>query len=267
MCITAFPMLARILHEKRLSGTMMGTVAIGAGAMDDAAAWAMLALVLASFEGHWQNALGTIGLGLAYVGIVLWGIRPLLVRFENAMLKREDGSLSDTGMVLCLALMALGAFCTDRIGLHAVFGAFLMGAAVPKGEVARGLIQRVEPLTVALLLPLFFTFSGLNTRITLLDTPSLWLACGAIVVAAILGKGVACWAAARASGLSARESLGVGVLMNARGLMELIIINIGLQRGLISEGLFAALVIMAVFTTLMASPLFDHLVDTHAKAA
>jgi Kef-type K+ transport system membrane component KefB len=267
MCITAFPMLARILHEKRLSGTMMGTVAIGAGAMDDAAAWAMLALVLASFEGHWQNALGTIGLGLAYVGIVLWGIRPLLARFENAMLKREDGSLSDTGMVLCLALMALGAFCTDRIGLHAVFGAFLMGAAVPKGEVARGLIQRVEPLTVALLLPLFFTFSGLNTRITLLDTPSLWLACGAIVVAAILGKGVACWAAARASGLSARESLGVGVLMNARGLMELIIINIGLQRGLISEGLFAALVIMAVFTTLMASPLFDHLVDTHAKAA
>jgi Kef-type K+ transport system membrane component KefB len=156
--------------------------------------------------------------------------------------------------------MALGAWFTDLIGLHAVFGAFVMGAAMPRGVIARDLIGRIQPLTVALLLPLFFTYSGLNTKIGLLNTGFLWLMCAAILVAAVLGKGVACWLAARATGISNREALGIGTLMNARGLMELIIINIGLQRGIISEGLFATLVIMAVVTTLMASPIFDRLV-------
>jgi Kef-type K+ transport system membrane component KefB len=267
MCITAFPMLARILHEKKLSGTMMGTVAIGAGALDDAAAWALLALVLASFEGHWHTALGNIGLGLAYVVLVTALLRPLLARFQRRFLDPASGELSDTGLALSLCLMTLGAFFTDRIGLHAVFGAFLMGTAMPKGAVAGGLARKMEPLTVALLLPLFFTFSGLNTRIALLNAPALWLACAAILVAAVLGKGVACWLAARTAGLTQREALGVGVLMNARGLMELIIINIGLQRGVISEGLFAALVLMAVLTTLMASPLFDYLVEGRTREA
>jgi Kef-type K+ transport system membrane component KefB len=113
---------------------------------------------------------------------------------------------------------------------------------------------------VALLLPLFFTYSGLNTKIGLLNSPFLWLMCGAVLFAAVLGKGVACWLAARATGIANREALGIGTLMNARGLMELIIINIGLQRGIISEGLFATLVIMAVITTLMASPIFELLV-------
>jgi len=159
--------------------------------------------------------------------------------------------------------MALGAWFTDLIGLHAVFGAFLMGAAMPRGLVARELIARVQPLTVALLLPLFFTYSGLNTQIGLLDSGYLWAMTGLVMVAAIGGKGVACWLAARATGLSNREALGIGTLMNARGLMELIIINIGLQRGIISPALFATLVIMAVVTTLMASPIFDWLVGRH----
>ena len=158
--------------------------------------------------------------------------------------------------------MALGAAFTDLIGLHAVFGAFVMGAAMPRGIVVRDLIARVEPLTVALLLPLFFTYSGLNTKIGLLDSTFLWLMCGAVLAAAIFGKGVACWLAARLTGISSREALGIGTLMNARGLMELIIINIGLQRGIISPALFATLVIMAVVTTLMASPIFDRLVGT-----
>ena len=131
---------------------------------------------------------------------------------------------------------------------------------MPRGIVSRDLIGRIQPLTVALLLPLFFTYSGLNTKIGLLNTGFLWMICGAVLVAAVLGKGVACWLAARASGISNREAMGIGVLMNARGLMELIIINIGLQKGIISEGLFAAFVIMAVVTTLMASPIFDRLV-------
>ena len=133
---------------------------------------------------------------------------------------------------------------------------------MPRGVVARDLIARIQPLTVALLLPLFFTYSGLNTKIGLLNSGFLWLMCLAVLAAAVLGKGVACWLAARWTGISNREALGIGTLMNARGLMELIIINIGLQRGVISEGLFATLVIMAVVTTLMASPIFERLVGT-----
>ena len=259
MCITAFPMLARIIHFKKLNGTTMGTVAIGAGAIDDAAAWCLLAVVLASFDNNWSHALWNIGGGAAYVFVTLGFLRPLAKRCERFFL--HENQLSEAGLVVSLALMSLGAWLTDKVGLHAVFGAFVMGAAMPRGVVTRDLIARIQPLTVALLLPLFFTYSGLNTKIGLLNTGFLWLMCGAVLAAAILGKGVACWLAARATGLQNRDALGIGVLMNARGLMELIIINIGLQRGVITEGLFATLVIMAVVTTLMASPIFERLVN------
>ena len=260
MCITAFPMLARIIHFKKLSGTTMGTVALGAGALDDATAWCLLAVVLASFDDNWSHAWLNIGGGAGFAVVALFLVKPLLARLHGWLVK--DGALSEAGLVIGLAMMALGAWFTDLIGLHAVFGAFVMGAAMPRGAMARDLIGRIQPLTVALLLPLFFTYSGLNTKIALLNTGFLWLMCGAVLVAAVLGKGVACWLAARATGISNREALGIGVLMNARGLMELIFINIGLQRGIISEGLFATLVIMAVVTTLMASPIFERLVGT-----
>jgi len=264
MCITAFPMLARILHFKRLTGTTMGTVAIGAGAINDAAAWGLLAIVLASFDGNFAGAAWNIGGGVGFVAVVLLVARPLLARWARGIEAR--GELSDGAFVVCLALMALAAGFTDWIGLHAVFGAFVMGIAMPRGLVAKALIGRIQPLTVALLLPLFFTYSGLNTQIGLLDSAYLWGMTGLILVAAIGGKGVACWLAARATGLSNREALGIGTLMNARGLMELIIINIGLQRGIITPALFATLVIMAVVTTLMASPLFELLVGRHRPA-
>ncbi|MDP9185886.1 MAG: cation:proton antiporter, partial [Verrucomicrobiota bacterium] len=237
MCITAFPMLARIIHFKRLTGTTMGTVALGAGAIDDATAWCLLAVVLASFEHNWSHALVNISGGIGYVAFALLIVRPMLVRAKAWLV--EDGALTEAGLVVGLVLMALGAWFTDLIGLHAVFGAFVMGAAMPRGVVARDIVARIQPLTVALLLPLFFTYSGLNTKISLLNTGFLWLMCGAILFAAVVGKGVACWVAARATGIANREALGIGTLMNARGLMELIIINIGLQRGIISEGLFA----------------------------
>lgn len=265
MCITAFPMLARIIHFKGLTGTTMGTVALGAGALDDAAAWCLLAIVLASFDGVLAQAMTNIASGLGYVAAALWVIRPLLARWARGVEAR--GELAEREFVLLLALMAFGAWFTDLIGLHAVFGAFVMGIAMPRGLVTKELIARIQPLTVALLLPLFFTFSGLNTQIGLLDSAYLWGMTGLILVAAIGGKGVACWLAARATGLSNRESLGIGTLMNARGLMELIIINIGLQRGIISPALFATLVIMAVVTTLMASPLFELLVGRHRPPA
>jgi len=264
MCITAFPMLARIIHFKGLAGTTMGTVALGAGALDDAAAWCLLAVVLASFDDNVSLAIRNIAGGVGYVASTLLVIKPLLARWAKRIEMR--GKLSDNEFVICLVLMSLGAWFTDLIGLHAVFGAFIMGIAMPRGLVVKSLIERIQPLTVALLLPLFFTFSGLNTQIALLDSAYLWAMTGLILFAAIAGKGVACWLAARATGISNREALGIGTLMNARGLMELIIINIGLQRGIISPALFATLVIMAVVTTLMASPIFELLVGRHRVA-
>lgn len=260
MCITAFPMLARIIHFKGLAGTTMGTVAIGAGAIDDAAAWGMLALVLASFNGDMSHAVLSIGGGIGYVLIAHLIIRPVLTRYAAGIETR--GKVTDGEYAFFLSLMCLGAWWTDYIELHAVFGAFIMGSAMPRGIVNRTIIERTQPLAVALILPLFFTFSGLNTRLGLLNSGWLWLLAGAVLAAAILGKGVACWGAARASGISNREAMGIGVLMNARGLMELIIINIGLQKGIISSEIFAMLAIMAVITTLMASPIFERLVGT-----
>lgn len=260
MCITAFPMLARIIHFKGLAGTTMGTVAIGAGAIDDAMAWILLAVVLASFEGNAANALYNIGGAIGYVVVTLVIIRPLLSRISGLMVK--DGKLTEGGLVIGIAMMSLGAWFTDKIGLHAVFGAFIMGAAMPRGIMVRDLMARIQPLAVALLLPLFFTYSGLNTKIGLINSWFLWGMCAAVLAAAVLGKWAACTLAARATGISSREAMGIGILMNARGLMELIIINIGLQRGIISEGLFATLVIMAIVTTLMASPIFEYFVGS-----
>jgi Kef-type K+ transport system membrane component KefB len=235
----------------------MGTVAIGAGAIDDAMAWMLLAIVLAGFKGDASHALVNIGGAAAYVALTLLVIRPILAKWASRIEAR--GVVSDGEYAFLLSLMCLGAWWTDYIELHAVFGAFVMGAAMPRGLISRTLIERTQPLAVALLLPLFFTFSGLNTRIGSLNTAVLWLMCAAVLAAAIAGKGLACWAAARAAGVPNREALGIGVLMNARGLMELIIINIGLQNGIISQELFAILTIMAVITTLMASPIFDRL--------
>jgi Kef-type K+ transport system membrane component KefB len=183
-------------------------------------------------------------------------LKPTLHYVKKLFLDKNQ-TLSDTGLMISLALMALGACITDYIGLHAVFGAFMIGSIIPRGTITTEIVSRIQPLTVGLLLPLFFTYSGLNTKIGLLNTPYLWMVCGVVFITAVLGKGVACYGAARFSGLSQREAIGIGALMNSRGLMELIIINIGLQRGIITEELFATLVIMAVITTLMASPIFD----------
>ncbi len=266
MCITAFPMLARIIHHKGLTGTLMGTVALGAGAIDDAAAWCLLAIVLASFDGNLMQAIWAVG-GAACFGVVaLLVVRPILSRLQNRLVDNH-GELSETGFSVGLCCLALSAWFTDLIHLHAVFGAFVIGAAMPRGAISKGLSDRIQPLAVSLLLPLFFTYSGLNTKIGLLNSWQLWGICGLVLLAAVIGKGVACTVAARLSGLNMNESIGIGTLMNSRGLMELIIINIGLQRGIISEGLFACLVVMAIVTTLIASPIFDLVVTDETKAS
>jgi Kef-type K+ transport system membrane component KefB len=258
LCITAFPMLARIIHFKGLSGTRMGTVAIGAGAIDDATAWCLLALVLASFDNNISIALVNILGAVLFLLFVTYMLKPM-IRMVSVYFIKED-TLTENGLVLAIGLMSLGAWFTDLIGLHAVFGAFIIGTAIPRGVFARDLIKKFEPLSVTLLLPLFFTYSGLNTKIGLINSLELWAWSGVILIAAVLGKGVACSFAARLTGVPIREALGIGALMNARGLMELIIINIGLQRGVISGELFSMLVIMAIVTTLMASPIFDRVI-------
>jgi Kef-type K+ transport system membrane component KefB len=254
MSITAFPMLARIIVERGLAGTSLGVLALSAGAADDAAAWCILALVIASFEGDPWIALKAIIGGIFYGLIVIKLLLPYLKQRESLLIVklRSEGSL----LAFALVLLALGAWFTDIVGIYAVFGAFLLGIAIPRRRMARRIRRHIEPLTTVLLLPLFFIYSGLNTKLALLLTPStLFYALIAISLACI-GKGVACAIGARWSGLSPRESCMVGALMNARGLMELILLNIGLERGLITPTLFAMMVMMAIVTTLLASPVF-----------
>ena len=178
------------------------------------------------------------------------------LRWLGTVAEREQG-VRPALLTTVLALVMLGAWFTDRIGIYAVFGAFIMGAAMPRGRFAHEVQRQIEPLTTSFLLPLFFVYSGLHTRITLLDTPWLWLVALVVLLLACLGKGIACWAAARLSGEDNRSAMAIGALMNARGLMELIILNIGLERGIITPLLFAVMVVMAIATTLMATPIFE----------
>ena len=265
MSITAFPMLARIIYERGLSGTSLGTLALAAGSIDDGAAWCVLALVLASFSGDPMIAVLAIGGGTLYAISTLTIGQRLLQRL-GASAEREKG-VSPTLLTITLALVMLGAWFTDRIGIYAVFGAFIMGAAMPRGRFAQEVQRQIEPLTTTFLLPLFFVYSGLNTRIALVDSLWLWGIALVVLLAACLGKGVACWAAARFSGEDNRSALAIGTLMNARGLMELIILNIGLERGMITPLLFTVMVIMAIVTTLMASPIFEWVYQRPAASA
>jgi len=160
-------------------------------------------------------------------------------------------------LAVTLMLFMLGAWITDGIGIHAVFGGFLLGAAMPRGLFARELQRQVEPFAVVFLLPMFFTFSGLNTRLDMVNSGQMLVIAVVVLLAACIGKGAACWAAARLNGEDQATALAVGTLMNSRGLMELIILNIGFQRGIIQPALFAIMVLMAIVTTLMASPVFE----------
>jgi Kef-type K+ transport system membrane component KefB len=254
MAITAFPMLARIIVEQGLSKTSMGTLVLAAGSIDDAVAWCVLAVVLASFKNDPMIAVIAIGGGLAFAIFTLTIVRRLLVPL-GARVEREQTMTQDVFLVVLLLAM-LGAWFTDIIQIYAVFGAFIMGAAMPRGRFTTEIHQRLHPLTVTFLLPVFFVYSGLNTKISLVNTVELWLITLAVLLVAITGKGVACYGAARLGGESHRDAMAIGTLMNARGLMELIILNIGLQRGIIAPTLFTIMVIMAIVTTLMATPVF-----------
>lgn len=265
MSITAFPMLARIIYERGLTGTSLGSLALAAGAINDAAAWCILAVVLATFGGGPEVAYKAIGGGIAY-GVLVLTVGRLLLKPLGTATERA-GKLSPTLLAITLMLFMLAAWITDGIGLHAVFGGFLLGIAMPRGLFARELQRQIEPFAVVFLLPMFFTFSGLRTRLDMVDNPGMLGIALAVLAAACLGKGGACWLAARLHGEDNRTALAVGTLMNARGLMELIIINIGLQKKVIKPGLFSIMVLMAIVTTLMASPVFEWVYGRHARKA
>lgn len=257
MSITAFPMLARIIFEQGLSKTSIGTLALAAGSLDDVAAWCILAVVLASFQGNYGIALIAIGGGIGFAIVALTLVRTFMQPLGDRV--QAAGVMNADILVFVLMLVMLGAWFTDFIQIYAVFGAFIMGIAMPRGKFAEELHRLMYPLTVALLLPVFFVYSGLNTKIGLVNTPYLWGLTALVLLVAIVGKGVACYFAARFNGETHKESMAIGTLMNARGLMELIILNIGLQRGIIEPALFTIMVLMAVVTTLMATPIFERI--------
>ena len=257
IAITAFPMLARIIYERGLAGTALGTLALAAGAIDDAAAWVVLAVVLASFGGGTILAIKAVVGGVLYASLMLTKVRGWLQPLADKV--ETTGVLTAAQLLLVFVLFSISAYAMEWVGLHAVFGGFLLGIAMPRGKLTELVTARLQKVTVFVLLPMFFTYSGLKTQLNVLASFEVLFIALVILAASIFAKGVACWAAARIGGADNRTAMAVGALMNARGLMELIIINIALKFGVIEQGLFSIMVLMAIVTTLMASPLF-HLV-------
>ena len=255
MAITAFPVLARILTEKGLFTTRLGAVAMTCAAVDDVTAWCLLAIVVAvARTSGFAAAMTTIALSIAFIVFMIVAVRPLLARLGRH--PGERGQLSAPTLAAIFVGILLSALATDRIGIHAIFGAFLFGAIMPqRSQLVSELVGKLEDFAVVFLLPLFFAYSGLRTEIGLLGgDPQQWLLCGLILLVAIAGKFGGSTIAGRVVGLHWREASALGVLMNCRGLTELVILNVGLELGVIPPELFAMLVIMALVTTFITSP-------------
>jgi len=258
---TAFPMLARIIYERRLSGTALGTLALTCGAADDALSWCILATVLAIHRGSASVAATAIVGGILYALLLLTiGRRALSVL---ATFSERRQTITPPMLSTVLILLVTCAWFTDTIGIYAIFGAFILGIAMPSGFFAQQLTNELEPLVTAFLLPLFFVYSGLNTQIGLLNSATLWAVTLGILAISVAGKGVACTLAARVRKIPWRESVALGSLMNARGLIELILLNIGLQADIITPTLFSILVLVAIVTTVTATPVFELVYGRH----
>jgi Kef-type K+ transport system membrane component KefB len=255
MSITAFPVLARILQEKGLMRTPLGAMAITCAAANDVMGWCLLAVVVGLVHnGNGTGSLWTIGLGAVYAGFMLLVVRRFLgARFDVAITTPE---LPSGSVALAFIGLLASAWITEMIGIHALFGAFLMGVAIPDRQgLKRQLIARTGDVTTLVLLPLYFAYSGLRTQIGLLDDLQSWLVCAVVLCVAILGKFGGTMFAARFTDHSWRESCVLGALMNTRGLMELIVLNIGYDLGILGPKIFTIMVVMAVVTTMMTGPI------------
>jgi Kef-type K+ transport system membrane component KefB/nucleotide-binding universal stress UspA family protein len=257
MSITAFPVLARIITENNLQGTRLGTLALTCAAVDDVTAWCLLAVAIAvARTGNFIGAIPTIIESIVYIGFMLTVGRWFLERL--GIYYRRTGRLSQLVLAYIYMAVVASALITEYIGIHLIFGAFLLGAAMPKNAgLVRELAEKTEDFVLIFLLPIFFAYSGLKTQIGLLNRPELWMLCLAVLAVAIAGKYVGTYVAARFSGVNNREASALGWLMNTRGLTELIVLNIGLELGVITPLLFTMLVIMALVTTFMTSPLLE----------
>jgi len=256
MSITAFPVLARILAERNMLNSRLGTVVIACAAVDDVTGWCILAYIVlfirAGNTGH--RILFTVGGIIAFALVMLYGVQRLLKRFEASY--RQAGELSENALALMLLLALCSALCTEWLGIHLLFGSFLMGTIMPKEQMfVRYVVDKFETIVVTMLLPLFFAFTGLRTNVGLVKGAEMWMYCVAIILVATLGKLGGSTLASWWSGMPVREAAGLGTLMNTRGLMELIILNIGLDIKVISPALFSMMVLMALVTTFMTNPL------------
>jgi Kef-type K+ transport system membrane component KefB len=254
MSITAFPVLARIIRERGMHKTKEGMIAITCAAADDITAWCILAAVIAIVKaGSVVSSFYTIALAILYVFLMLKLVRPFLKRVGDIYSSREN--LSRPIVAIFFLSLIVSSYLTEAIGIHALFGAFMAGAIMPDNTRFRSiLIEKVEDVALVILLPLFFVLTGLRTQIGLLNDPKAWLITALIIVTAIAGKFLGSALAARFMKQSWRDSLTIGILMNTRGLMELIVLNIGYDLGVLSPEIFAMLVIMALFTTIMTGP-------------
>jgi len=257
MSITAFPVLARIITENNLQNSRLGTLALTCAAVDDVTAWCLLALAIAvTRTNSMAGALPTIVESIIYIGLMATLGRKLLGYLPSYYDRARK--LNQTVVALIYMGVVISALITELIGIHLIFGAFLFGAVMPKHEgLTRELAQKTEDFVLTFLLPIFFAYSGLRTQIGLLNSPTLWTLCLIVVAVAIVGKYFGTYVAARVSGIDKRESAALAWLMNTRGLTELIVLNIGLSLGVISPLLFTMLVIMALVTTFMTSPLLE----------
>ena len=257
LSITAFPVLARIIQERGIHKTRLGTIVITCAAADDITAWCILAAVIAIVKaGSFVSALYTIALAGAYVLLMIKIIRPFLKRVGDLYVAKEN--LSKGIIALFFLTLIISAYATEVIGIHALFGAFMAGAIMPDDAKFRNLfVEKVEDIALVLLLPLFFVFTGLRTQIGLLNDAYLWKVTGLIILAAVTGKFIGSAVAAKVVGQSWKNSLIIGALMNTRGLMELVVLNIGYDLGVLKPELFAMMVIMALVTTFMTGPALD----------
>jgi Kef-type K+ transport system membrane component KefB len=254
MSITAFPVLARIIRERGLLNTKLGTIAIISAAVNDVTAWCILAFIIAIVKaGSVNSSIYALIAVAAYVLVMVFAVRPLLKKIST---RQEDKHfVKRSAIAIVFVVLLLSSYCCEVIGIHALFGAFLAGAIMPnEWNFRKLLIDKIEDVALVLLLPLFFVFTGLRTQIGLLNDSSLWLICGVIILVAVAGKFGGSAVAARLTGENLQDSLSIGALMNTRGLVELVVLNIGYDLGILTPQMFTMMVLMALVTTFMTNP-------------
>jgi Kef-type K+ transport system membrane component KefB len=257
MSITAFPVLARIIRDRKLTDTKLGNLAISCAASDDVTAWCILAILIALIRsGSGMNGFFVVAIVLLYVFVMLVPVKKILEKIQASY---EKGKIANNGlMAIMYSLMLLSSWCTEVIGIHALFGAFLAGIVIPKKDgLQKKIIDRISDVSMVMLLPLFFVYTGLRTNAAILNSSGLWISFLLILICAVAGKFGGSTLVAKVLGQNWKDSLSIGALMNTRGLIELVVLNIGYDMHIISADIFSMMVLMALLTTMMTNPVLN----------